>query len=119
MKKAETIDEYIAQCPENTREILQKIRATIKEVAPTATEKIGYGIPTFVLNGKNLLHFAGYEHHIGFYPGSGPIEVFADKLGGYNTSKGTIQFPLDSPIPYDLIVQITAFCVERNSAAKK
>lgn len=116
MKKVETIDEYIAQCPEKTQEILQKVRETIKVVAPLATEKIGYGIPTFVLNGKNLVHFAGYEHHIGFYPGSAPIEVFAKKLNGYNTSKGTIQFPLGSPIPYDLIVQITAYCVERNLA---
>lgn len=118
MKKVETIDEYIAQCPEKTQEILQKVRETIKAVAPLATEKIGYGIPTFVLNGKNLVHFAGYEHHIGFYPGSAPIDVFKDKLSAYNTSKGTVQFPLGSPIPYDLIAQITAFCVERNLAKK-
>lgn len=118
MKKVETIDEYIAQCPEKTQEILQKVRETIKAVAPLATEKIGYGIPTFVLNGKNLVHFAGYEHHIGFYPGSAPIDVFKDKLSGYNTSKGTVQFPLGLPIPYDLISEITAFCVERNSVKK-
>ncbi len=118
MKKVETIDEYIAQFPEKTQAILQKVRDTIKAVAPTATEKIGYGIPTFVFNGKNLVHFAGYEHHIGFYPGSAPIEFFKDKLCGYNTSKGTIQFPLDSPIPYELIKEITIFCVERNSTTE-
>lgn len=113
-----TIDEYIAEQPEKTREILQKVREAIKAVAPTATEKIGYGIPTFVLNKKNLVHFAGYEHHIGLYPGPGPIDAIKDKLSAYNTSKGTIQFPLGSPIPYDLIREVTAFCVERNSTAK-
>jgi uncharacterized protein YdhG (YjbR/CyaY superfamily) len=114
-----TIDDYIAQCPEKTQAILQRVREAIKTVVPTATEKIGYGIPTFVFNGKNLVHFAGYEHHIGFYPGSAPIEVFRDELSGYNTSKGTIQFPLGSPIPYELIKEITAFCVERNSDRNK
>lgn len=114
-----TIDEYIAQCPEKTKQILQKVRETIKAVAPTATEKIGYGIPTFVLNGKNLVHFAGYENHIGLYPGPSAIEALINKSHEYKTSKGTLQFPIDKPIPYELIREITAFCAERNSTAKK
>ena len=115
MKKYETINDYIAYFPDSTQEILQNIRSTIKRVAPDATEKISYGIPTFWLKG-NLVHFAGYEHHIGFYPGSGGISEFASELGDYNTSKGTVQFPLDKPIPYELIEKIVAFRVAQNLA---
>jgi len=106
-----TIDQFIASYPEDTRVILQQIRLTILDIVPEAREKIGYGIPTFTLNGKNLVHFSAYEKHIGFYPGSNAIVVFAKDLKGYNTSKGTIQFPLDKPIPYDLIKKITKYCV--------
>ena len=115
MKKYETIDEYIANFPQNTQLLLEKVRATIRKQAPQATEKISYGIPTFWLNG-NLVHFAGYEHHIGFYPGSGGISEFASELADYNTSKGTVQFPLDKPIPYELIEKIVAFRVAQNLA---
>lgn len=111
-KNIETIDEFIAQYPEDVQVILQIIRQTIQEVAPDAKEKISYGIPTFTLNGKNLVHFSAYEKHIGFYPGSAPIKEFEKELSGYKTSKGTVQFPLDRPIPYDLIQKITKTCVK-------
>jgi len=109
----QTIDEHIAQFPVSTREILQKVRETIREVAPDAIEVIAYGIPTFKLNG-NLVHFAGYARHVGFYPGSEAIEVFRGEIKGYKTSKGTIQFPLDKPIPYELIKKITQYRVQKN-----
>ena len=96
-----------------TQKILEKIRQTIASVAPNATEKISYGIPTFYLNG-NLVHFGAYPKHIGFYPGAQPVSDFADRIKHYNTSKGTIQFQLDEPIPYDLITEITESCVARS-----
>lgn len=107
--KITTIDEYIAGYPENTQEILEKIRKTIHETIPEATELMSYGIPTFDLNKKHLVHFGAYPHHIGFYPGPPAIVAFEKELKLYNTSKGTIQFPIDKPIPFDLIVKITDF----------
>lgn len=106
-----TIDEFIANYPDDTQVILQKIRQTIQDVSPDAKEKISYGIPTFTLNGKNLVHFSAYAKHIGFYPGSAPIKEFKKELSGYKTSKGTVQFPLNKPIPYDLIQKITEYVV--------
>lgn len=116
--KYNTIDEYIAYFPVEIQIILKQVRETITSVAPTATEVISYGIPTFRLNG-NLVHFAGYAHHIGFYPGGEGIEVFKDELTSYKTSRGTVQFPLDKPIPYELIKKITLFRVERNLSKGK
>jgi len=113
----ETIDEYLANFTGETLKKLQTIRTTVKEVAPEAKEKISYGIPTFTLNG-NLVHFAGYDTHIGFYPGSGPIEKLADNLKDYKTSKGTVQFPLDKPLPLPLIHQLIEISVERNKRKK-
>ena len=113
MEKYETIDEYISNFSGETKEKLATIRETIHEVAPKATEKISYGIPTFYLNG-NLVHFAGYKTHIGFYPGSEHITEFKNELSTYKTSKGTVQFPIDSPLPIELIQNITIACVERN-----
>lgn len=101
-----TIDQYIEQYPKEVQTILQKIRQTIHKAAPKATEKMSYGIPTFALK-KNLVHFGAYPKHIGFYPGAQAIVDFKDVLTPYNTSKGTVQFPLDQPIPYDLIAEIT------------
>jgi uncharacterized protein YdhG (YjbR/CyaY superfamily) len=101
-----TIDEYIVQFPPQTQEKLQQIRALVHQLAPKVTETISYGIPTFKLNGKNLVHMAGYDRHIGFYPGSEAIEVFAEQLKKYKTSKGTVQFPLDEPLPVDLLRQL-------------
>lgn len=109
----QTVDEYIATYPESTQKILKKIQATIKKLAPDAEEKIGYGIPTYKVNGKNAVHFGGYDGHIGLYPGSVGVSEFTDQLKDYDTSKGTIRFPLDKPIPYDLIEQIAAYCINR------
>lgn len=114
----ETIDEYISEFPKDIQEKLEKIRKTIQETTPEATEKISYGIPTFYLNG-NLVHFAAYEKHIGFYPAPSGIENFKDELSEYKTSKGTIQFPLDKEIPYDLIKEIVKFRVNENENNKK
>ncbi len=113
-----TIDEYIADFPPNVRQLLEKVRATIRKSAPDAEEAIKYQIPTFVLNG-NLIHFAGWNNHIGLYPGSKPIEVFEDELAKYEISKGTVKFPLDKPIPFGLIGKITKYCVKRNLATKR
>jgi uncharacterized protein YdhG (YjbR/CyaY superfamily) len=118
MKPTSTIDEHIAQFPIATQKKLLEIRELIRSLAPGATEAISYGIPTFKLNG-NLVHFAGYINHIGFYPGSEAIEVFKKELAGYKTSKGTIQFPLDTPIPIDLIRRITEFRIQKNLAKPK
>jgi uncharacterized protein YdhG (YjbR/CyaY superfamily) len=115
---AKTIDDHIHTFAPETQAILEKVRQTIKSVAPQATEAISYGIPTFRLNG-NLVHFAGYAHHVGFYPGSEAIEVFREEIKGYKTSRGTIQFPLDKPIPYDLIKKITEFRVKQSLQKKK
>lgn len=108
-----TVDEYISQFPEATQEILAKIRRVIQEAAPEAEEKIAYGIPTLTLLGS-LVHFAAYDRHIGFYPGANGVEAFLDELKSYETSKGTIRFPLDGSIPYDLIRRITQFRVQQN-----
>jgi uncharacterized protein YdhG (YjbR/CyaY superfamily) len=113
VQKPGSVDEYLATMPAATREKLESLRKTIHEAAPEATEKIGYGIPTFVFHG-NLVHFAGYEHHVGFYPGSSPIRHFADELEAYETAKGTIRFPLDSPLPLDLVRRIVEFRVAEN-----
>lgn len=115
----ESIDEYIESFPEPIRAILEEMRRTIHEAALDATEAIAYQIPTFKLKGKNLVHFAAFRHHIGFYPASSGIEVFAAELSPYSTSKGTIRFPLDAPIPYDLVRRIVAFRVEEVSAKGK
>ena len=110
-----TIDEFISNYPEDTQGILQEIRQTIKATVPDAKEKISYGIPTFELNGKNLVHFSAYEKHVGFYPGSSGIAAFHEQLKDYETSKGTVRFPIDKPIPLDLVKTITLYCVEQRS----
>ncbi len=106
------IDDYIKHFPPEVQALLQKMRVTIQKAAPKAVEAISYGIPTFKLHG-NLVHFGGFQHHIGFYPGAGAIVTFAKDLAGYSTSKGTVQFPLDKPIPWPLIIRITKFRVEQ------
>lgn len=107
-KQPITIDAYIACFPEETQLILQKVRKTIREAAPDATEAISYGMPTFKLNG-NLVHFAAYKHHIGFYPAPSGIERFKEPLSKYKSAKGSVQFQLNEPIPYALIMEIVAF----------
>ena len=113
MDSTKTIDSFISQFPQETQRLLQQVRETIKAVAPEATEVISYGIPTFQFHG-NLVHFSGYAHHIGFYPGASTIKEFEKELSAYKTSKGTVQFPLDKPIPFDLIRRITEFRLEEN-----
>jgi len=107
------IDEYIADFPLDIQEILKKVRATIKKAAPDAEEIINYGIPTFTLKG-NLVHFAGFKTHIGFYPTPSGIEKFKKDLSVYKWAKGSVQFPLDKPIPYGLITKIVKFRVKEN-----
>jgi uncharacterized protein YdhG (YjbR/CyaY superfamily) len=106
---AKNIDEFIAGSPKNTQELLKKMRSIIQKAAPGTEEAINYGIPTFRLNGRNLVHFSGYKEHIGFYPGAAGIESFKEELSKYKTSKGTVQFPLDKPLPVGLITQIVKF----------
>jgi uncharacterized protein YdhG (YjbR/CyaY superfamily) len=108
-----TIDAYIAGFSEDVQDTLQKIRNIIKEAAPEAEEAIKYQIPTFVLNG-NLVHFAAFEKHIGLYPTPSGIEQFKDALSVYKNAKGSVQFPLDSAIPYALIKKIVKFRVKEN-----
>ena len=108
-----TIDEYIAGFPHEVQEILEKIRATIRKAAPDAEETIKYQIPTFTLKG-NLVHFAAFKKHIGFYPTSTGIEKFKNELSVYEGAKGSVKFPLDKPIPFALISKIVKFRVKEN-----
>ncbi len=111
------IDDYIKKAPEEVRDKLQEIRKTIQKAAPGATEKISYQVPTFTYHG-NLVHFAVFRDHISFFPTSSGVAAFKKELSKYNTSKGTIQFPLDEPIPYDLITKIVKYRVKENEARK-
>jgi uncharacterized protein YdhG (YjbR/CyaY superfamily) len=111
--ETQTIDHYIASFPKEVQNILTQVRNTIREAAPDAEEIISYGIPTFTLKG-NLVHFAAYKSHIGFYPTPSGIENFKNELSVYKGAKGSVQFPLDKPIPLDLINQITSFRVKEN-----
>ena len=115
-----TIDEYIATFPEAIQKLLQEVRATIKAAAPDATEKISYQMPTFFLEG-NVVHFAAFKNHIGFYPAPRGIEAFKDELAVYKGAKGSVQFPLDQPMPLDLISRIVQYRVAENlqKAAQK
>lgn len=106
-------DEYIATFSIEIQQILEEVRQAIKEVAPHATEKISYAMPTFDLNG-NLVHFAAFKNHIGFYPTPSGTEAFQDKISKYKAAKGSIQFPLDQPMPIELIKEIVAFRVTEN-----
>lgn len=110
---AKDIDEYIAGFPKDVQEILEKIRKTVRQAAPEAEETISYQIPTFTLKG-NLVHFAAFKKHIGLYPTSSGIEKFKNELSAYKGAKGSVQFPLDKPIPYDLIRGIVTFRVKEN-----
>src|SRR5690606_27509162 len=101
MNDYKTVDEYIANFSGKQKEYLEKARTTILEALPGAEEKISYGIPTFELNGKNIVHIGAYDTHYAFYPGPKLIAAFADELKPYETSKGTIRFPIDSPVPYE------------------
>ena len=109
--KPTTIDQYISGFPLETQEILEEIRTTIKKVAPESEETISYAIPTFKLNGKTLVHFAAFKNHIGFYATPTGHEAFREALSVYKQGKGSVQFPLDKPMPLELITEIVKFRV--------
>lgn len=111
--KPDNIDEYISTFPKETQIILEKIRSVIREAAPGAEETISYAIPTFKLNG-NLVHFAAFKSHIGFYPTPTGIEEFEKELSVYKQGKGSVQFPLDKPMPLQLIDRIVKYRVNKN-----
>ena len=113
-----TIDQYIANAPDDARPILTKIRTMIRGLAPAATEAISYQMPTFKLDGKNLVHFAAFTHHIGFYPTPSGTKRFQDRLAPYKHAKGSIQFQLTEPIPYDLIEDIVSFRIQESAQSE-
>ena len=111
------VDAYIAGFPPGVRTILKKMRATVRKAAPQAQEKISYRIPAFALNG-NLVYFAAFKNHIGFYPTSSAIKSFKRELSRYVGAKGSVRFPLDQPIPFDLVAKIVKFRVTENLHGK-
>ena len=117
-KPSQTIDEYIAACPIKVQNQLKALKKVVKEIAPEAEEKISYQMPTFYQNG-NLVHFAAFKNHIGFYPAPSGIENFKEELVKYKTSKGAIQFPLDDEIPVGLVKEIVKFRLKENLSKGK
>jgi uncharacterized protein YdhG (YjbR/CyaY superfamily) len=115
----DSIDEYIAAFPADVQKILEEVRAVIKAAAPKAEEKISYQIPTFTLNGGNLVHFGAFKNHIGFYPTSSGTQAFQKELSVYKGAKGSVQFPLDKPMPLKLIRKIVKFRVAESSKKDK
>jgi len=118
MKNFQTIDEYIGSFPKNIQVILQELRQAIRESAPNAQEAISYRIPVFKLNGY-LVWFAAFKDHVGFYPRASGIAAFKEKLSAYDVSKGTVRFPMDKPIPLDLVREIVKFRVKENLHANR
>jgi uncharacterized protein YdhG (YjbR/CyaY superfamily) len=112
-----TIDEYVASFPRNIQNILEELRQVIRDSAPNAEEAISFQMPTFKLNG-NLVWFAAFKNHIGFYPKASAIEAFRKELTDYEVSKGTIRFPFDKPIPFDLVRKIVKYRVKQNLEKK-
>jgi uncharacterized protein YdhG (YjbR/CyaY superfamily) len=117
--KSESVDEYIKAFPKNVQKILDQIRTIIKEKAPDAVEGINYGMPGYKTQGRPLVYFAGYEKHIGFYATPTGHEAFAEELSKFKQGKGSVQFPLDKPIPYDLIARIVEFRIKENATRNK
>ncbi|RRB07668.1 iron chaperone [Larkinella rosea] len=113
MNKPTDFDSYIADFPAETQEVLIQVRETVRKAAPDAGETISYGMPTFTLHG-NLVHFAGYKNHIGFYPVPSGIEAFKEELSKFKGAKGSVQFPIDQPMPLELIKRIVEFRVSEN-----
>lgn len=113
---ARSIDEYVAEFPPATQELLKQMRELVRESAPEAVETISYAIPTFDLRGRHLVHFAGFKGHIGFYPMASGIEHFKEELARYKSAKGSVQLPVDRPLPADLIRRIVEFRVAEVSA---
>jgi len=114
-----TVDGYIADFPPNVRKILKRIRATIRKAAPGVKERISYRIPTFTLDGAILIYFAGFAKHASVYPAPRGAAEFREELAGYRGGEGTVQFPLDQPIPYGLITRIVKFRARQNRAKAK
>ncbi|RYY57860.1 MAG: hypothetical protein EOO09_01125 [Chitinophagaceae bacterium] len=114
-KVAADIDEYIDGFPDSTQKLLRQVREAVQKAAPAAVEAIKYGMPTFVLNG-NLVHFAGYDHHIGFYPTPDGTDEFKKEISKYKTGKGSTQFPIDEPMPLTLISRMVRHRVKTNTA---
>ncbi|MEO6913547.1 MAG: DUF1801 domain-containing protein [Candidatus Baltobacteraceae bacterium] len=112
------VDDYVHRCPKDVQRLLTQMRSTIKKAAPESTEKIGYGIPTFVLAG-NLVHFASFRNHIGFYPTPSAIKAFGKELSSYKCSKGAVQFPLDEPLPLALVSRMVKFRVKEQLSKKE
>jgi uncharacterized protein YdhG (YjbR/CyaY superfamily) len=112
-KKTPNIDDYAGRFPKEVQQLLKKMRLTIKKSAPKATETISYGIPAFTLNG-NLVHFAAYKGHIGFYPGGSAVTAFKKELSAFKGAKGSVQFPLDAPLPLALVSRIVKFRVKQS-----
>lgn len=110
-----TIDEYIKGFPREIQTILGKLRETVRKAAPRAVEAISYQMPTFKLNGKNLVHFAAHKKHIGFYPTPSGIKASDKELSKYKSGKGSVQFPIDRPVPYDLVRRIVLARVREES----
>ena len=108
-KKPKTIDEYIESFPKNVQSVLEKLRATVQEAAPEAVQSISYDMPTFKLNGKRLVYFSAWKNHIGFYSIPKGNETFRKELSPYEGEKGSLRFPLEKPIPYDLVKKIVTF----------
>lgn len=109
-----TIDEYIKAFPEDVQNILERMRQTIRKAAPEAVEAISYQMPIFKLNGKNLVHFAAFKNHIGFYPIPSGIKAFKKELSQYKVGKGSAQFSIDRPVPYDLVKKVVMFRVKES-----
>lgn len=112
-----TIDEYIRSCPQDVRDILEEVRRTIRRAAPDAQEVISYRIPAFKQNGKTLAYFAAFKNHIGFYPPA--PKAFAKEVAPYAGPKGNLKFPLDKPVPYDLVKRIVEFRVKEIEGKKQ
>jgi uncharacterized protein YdhG (YjbR/CyaY superfamily) len=113
MEKPQNIDAYISTFPESTQILLEEIRSIIQKAAPEAVEIISYAMPSYLLNG-NLVHFAGYKNHIGFYPGAAGVISYFEEVSNYKNGKGSVQFPLNKPLPTELITKIVKFRVEQN-----
>jgi uncharacterized protein YdhG (YjbR/CyaY superfamily) len=116
---AASIDEYIAEFPPETQRALRQVRDVIATTAPDAVETISYAIPTFDLDGRHLVHFAGYDHHVGFYPTPNGMDEFEPELSRFQRGKGSVRFPLNEPMPLDLIRRIVEFRAARTAARKK
>ena len=116
MAKFSTVDEYVASFPPETRAVLEKVRRTMRSAAPGTEERISYDIPTFTVNGKYVIYFAGWKRHISIYPIPAGDEALQRDLAPYVAAKGTLRFPLDKPIPYDLIERLTAAAIQARAA---